>query len=198
MGCLRQQNRGRIFFKNHRWASNSLCQMHLSLADELCESVITTVVGQRLESFTRISTVVRKALEAALLRILTPKKSTDVLREILQAKSEGRAYSIVFVGVNGRFLALMSAASKDFRSCKSSETEASATWLVGIWLRQLPKTAKRKWMLLSDALNRYYCSQFKYTALSRNYSAKGERNEHLGDYINRLRHYARSDRLLIM
>ncbi|KAG7396476.1 hypothetical protein PHYBOEH_002242 [Phytophthora boehmeriae] len=71
------------------------------VADELCESVITTVVGQRLESFTRISTVVRKALEAALLRILTPKKSTDVLREILQAKAEGRAYSIVFVGVNG-------------------------------------------------------------------------------------------------
>ncbi|KAF4321102.1 hypothetical protein JM18_004891 [Phytophthora kernoviae] len=71
------------------------------VADELCESVITTVVGQRLESFTRISTVVRKALESALLRILTPKKSTDVLREILQAKAEGRTYSIVFVGVNG-------------------------------------------------------------------------------------------------
>ncbi|KAL7680468.1 putative signal recognition particle protein Ffh [Plasmopara halstedii] len=71
------------------------------VADELCESVIATVVGQKLESFTRISTVVRKALEAALLRILTPKKSTDVLREILQARSEGRAYSIVFVGVNG-------------------------------------------------------------------------------------------------
>ncbi|KAL7693366.1 putative signal recognition particle, SRP54 subunit, GTPase domain, SRP/SRP receptor [Plasmopara halstedii] len=57
------------------------------VADELCESVIATVVGQKLESFTRISTVVRKALEAALLH--------------LQARSEGRAYSIVFVGVNG-------------------------------------------------------------------------------------------------
>jgi signal recognition particle receptor subunit alpha len=62
---------------------------------------VTTLVGQRLESFTRIATVVRKALEAALLRILTPKKSTDVLREILDAKAAGRAYSIVFVGVNG-------------------------------------------------------------------------------------------------
>uniref|UniRef100_K3WPU5 SRP54-type proteins GTP-binding domain-containing protein n=1 Tax=Globisporangium ultimum (strain ATCC 200006 / CBS 805.95 / DAOM BR144) TaxID=431595 RepID=K3WPU5_GLOUD len=71
------------------------------VADELCESVVTTLVGQRLESFTRVSTVVRKALEAALLRILTPKKSTDVLREILEAKAAGRAYSIVFVGVNG-------------------------------------------------------------------------------------------------
>ncbi|GAB9462668.1 hypothetical protein Gpo141_00000156 [Globisporangium polare] len=71
------------------------------VADELCESVLTTLVGQRLESFTRVSTIVRKALEAALLRILTPKKSTDVLREILAAKAAGRAYSIVFVGVNG-------------------------------------------------------------------------------------------------
>lgn len=71
------------------------------VADELCESVVTTLVGQRLESFTRITTVVRKALESALLRILTPKKSTDVLREILDAKAAGRAYSIVFVGVNG-------------------------------------------------------------------------------------------------
>lgn len=63
--------------------------------------MLTTLVGQRLESFTRVSTIVRKALEAALLRILTPKKSTDVLREILAAKAAGRAYSIVFVGVNG-------------------------------------------------------------------------------------------------
>lgn len=75
--------------------------MASEVADELCESVITTLIGQRLESFTRVSTVVRKALEAALLRILTPKKSTDVLREILAAKAAGRAYSIVFVGVNG-------------------------------------------------------------------------------------------------
>ncbi|KAJ0396286.1 hypothetical protein P43SY_005398 [Pythium insidiosum] len=45
--------------------------------------------------------VVRRAMEAALLRILTPKKSTDVLREIMDAKAAGRAYSIVFVGVNG-------------------------------------------------------------------------------------------------
>ncbi|ETW02229.1 hypothetical protein, variant [Aphanomyces invadans] len=71
------------------------------VAQELCESVISTMVGQRLESFTRIQTVVQKALEAALLRILTPKKSTDVLREVLAARDQGRCFSIVFVGVNG-------------------------------------------------------------------------------------------------
>ncbi|CCI44059.1 unnamed protein product [Albugo candida] len=71
------------------------------VADELCDSVQSNVVGKRLDSFTRVSTVVRGALEAALLRILTPKKSTDILRAILDVKASGRAYSIVFVGVNG-------------------------------------------------------------------------------------------------
>jgi len=60
-----------------------------------CRSSLVTLM------FCRISTVVRKSLESALLRILTPKKSTDVLREVLEAKANGRAYSIVFVGVNG-------------------------------------------------------------------------------------------------
>ncbi|KAI9990512.1 hypothetical protein PInf_021608 [Phytophthora infestans] len=63
------------------------------------------------------------------------------------------------------------------------------------WFRQLPKKTKRKWKLLSDAFIRYYCSQFTQTALSRYYSAKRERNEHLCDYINRLPGYARTARL---
>lgn len=41
-----------------------------------------SLVGQRLGSFTRISSAVRTALEAALTRILTPKRSIDVLREV--------------------------------------------------------------------------------------------------------------------
>ncbi|KAI9983343.1 hypothetical protein PInf_007351 [Phytophthora infestans] len=63
------------------------------------------------------------------------------------------------------------------------------------WFRQLRKKTKRKWKLLSDAPIRYYCSQFTQTALSRYYSAKRERNEHLCDYINRLNGYARTARL---
>lgn len=49
----------------------------------------------------RYSTFVRKALEEALLRVLTPKRSTDVLREILAEKAMGRPYTIIFIGVNG-------------------------------------------------------------------------------------------------
>ncbi|KAG2768320.1 hypothetical protein PC129_g14901 [Phytophthora cactorum] len=63
------------------------------------------------------------------------------------------------------------------------------------WLRQLPKKTKRTWKLLSHAFIRYYCSQFTQTALSRYYSAKRERSEHLCDYLNRLNGYARNARL---
>ncbi|KAI9985301.1 hypothetical protein PInf_004627 [Phytophthora infestans] len=63
------------------------------------------------------------------------------------------------------------------------------------WFRQLPKKPKRKWKLLSDAFIRYYCSQFTQTALSRYYSPKRERKEHMCDYINRLNGYARTARL---
>lgn len=40
-------------------------------------------------------------MEAALTRILTPKRQIDILREARAAKQAGRPYSIVFVGVNG-------------------------------------------------------------------------------------------------
>ena len=58
-------------------------------------------MGQKLAGFTRISSAVRAAVEGALTRILTPKRSIDILRDIAAAKAKGRPYSIVFVGVNG-------------------------------------------------------------------------------------------------
>ncbi|KAG2759441.1 hypothetical protein Pcac1_g28522 [Phytophthora cactorum] len=63
------------------------------------------------------------------------------------------------------------------------------------WFRQLPKKTKRTWKLLSNTFIRYYCLQFTQTALSRYYSAKRERSEHLCDYLNRLNGYARNARL---
>lgn len=38
--------------------------------------------GRRLAGFTRIGTTVRAAVEEALHRILTPRRSVDVLREV--------------------------------------------------------------------------------------------------------------------
>jgi len=40
-------------------------------------------------------------MEEALLRILTPRRSIDILRDVHAAKERGRPYVIVFVGVNG-------------------------------------------------------------------------------------------------
>jgi len=69
---------------------------------EICEAVAQDLEGKKLGSFTRgITTAVRESSHAALQRLLTPKRSTDILREARIAKSEGRPYTIVFIGVNG-------------------------------------------------------------------------------------------------
>lgn len=40
-------------------------------------------------------------MEEALVRILTPKRSIDILRDVHAAKEQGKPYVVVFVGVNG-------------------------------------------------------------------------------------------------
>ncbi|KXS11660.1 SRP54-domain-containing protein [Gonapodya prolifera JEL478] len=71
------------------------------IAQNLCDSVSTALVGQKIGSFQRIATVVNDQIEVALRRILTPKTSTDLLRDIFAARAERRPYTIVFCGVNG-------------------------------------------------------------------------------------------------
>ncbi|KAK4404323.1 Signal recognition particle receptor subunit alpha [Sesamum angolense] len=41
------------------------------------------------------------AMEDALVRILTPRRSIDILRDVHSAKEQGKPYVVVFVGVNG-------------------------------------------------------------------------------------------------
>ncbi|GJM88560.1 hypothetical protein PR202_ga04636 [Eleusine coracana subsp. coracana] len=71
------------------------------ISEKLCESVAVSLEGKKLGSFTRISSTVQTAMEEALLRILTPRRSIDILRDVQSAKERGRPYVIVFVGVNG-------------------------------------------------------------------------------------------------
>ncbi|XP_044951974.1 signal recognition particle receptor subunit alpha-like [Hordeum vulgare subsp. vulgare] len=71
------------------------------IAEKLCESVAASLLGKKLGSFTRISSSVQTAMEEALVRILTPRRSIDVLRDVHAAKDRGTPYVIVFVGVNG-------------------------------------------------------------------------------------------------
>lgn len=71
------------------------------IAEKLCESVAASLEGKKLGSFTRVSSTVQTAMEEALLRILTPRRSIDILRDVHAAKEQGKPYVIVFVGVNG-------------------------------------------------------------------------------------------------
>ena len=71
------------------------------VAEQVCASVRATLVGAALPSLTRVATAVSSAVEAALTRILTPRRSIDVLREVRAARAAGRPYVICFVGVNG-------------------------------------------------------------------------------------------------
>ncbi|CAH9092498.1 unnamed protein product [Cuscuta europaea] len=71
------------------------------IAEKLCESVAASLEGKKQASFTRISSIVKVAMEEALTRILTPKRSIDILRDVHAAKEQGKPYVVVFVGVNG-------------------------------------------------------------------------------------------------
>ncbi|KAL6973819.1 hypothetical protein U1Q18_028003 [Sarracenia purpurea var. burkii] len=71
------------------------------IAEKLCESVSASLEGRKLASFTRISSTVQAAMEEALVRILTPKRSIDILRDVHAAKEQRKPYVVVFVGVNG-------------------------------------------------------------------------------------------------
>ncbi|CAN6340564.1 unnamed protein product [Urochloa humidicola] len=71
------------------------------IVEKLCESIAASLEGKKLGSFTSISSTVQTAMEEALLRILTPSRSIDILRDVQAAKERERPYVIVFVGVNG-------------------------------------------------------------------------------------------------
>ena len=80
------------------------------IAKRICDGVKTKLVGKRMQSFARVKTAVRQALESAIAKILVPSKSreVDVLRAAV-AKRDGsilrsklnNPYVIVMVGING-------------------------------------------------------------------------------------------------
>lgn len=87
------------------------------IADKVCEGVGISLEGRKVSGFGSIRVEVRKALELSLVKILTPKTSTDLLLDITRKKSSAAnlissyaakgppppttPYSITFVGVNG-------------------------------------------------------------------------------------------------
>jgi len=70
-------------------------------AIKICESVGAKLEGRVIGTFNRVTSIVREAMREALIQLLTPKRRVDILRDIMEAKSRGRPYVIVFCGVNG-------------------------------------------------------------------------------------------------
>lgn len=71
------------------------------VAQKLVDSIGDSLLGQSKGSFTQLNTVVKQSLGQALTRILSPKRTVNILRDVQEARAQGRPYSVVFCGVNG-------------------------------------------------------------------------------------------------
>jgi len=74
----------------------------VDVADKLVEALAKSLIGTKMESLTGVRRTVTEELERALTRILTPKQSVDIVREIRHVREkQRRPYVVVFCGVNG-------------------------------------------------------------------------------------------------
>ncbi|KAF2310906.1 hypothetical protein GH714_018319 [Hevea brasiliensis] len=85
------------------------------IAEKLCESVAASLEGKKLASFTRISSTVQAAMEEALVRILTPRRSIDILRDVHAAKEQRKPYVVAYWLLQHK-ISVMMAACDTFRS----------------------------------------------------------------------------------
>lgn len=69
----------------------------MEVTEEISQSIVRVLVGNKLGSFESLYTVVRNALESSLLKILTPGKSTDLLNQITKSKMSGQIYKYEFI-----------------------------------------------------------------------------------------------------
>ncbi|KAL7744226.1 hypothetical protein ACLKA6_009190 [Drosophila palustris] len=71
------------------------------IAAKLCDSVATSLEGKQMGTFDSIASQVKEALTQSLVRILSPKRRIDIIRDALESKRNGKPYTIIFCGVNG-------------------------------------------------------------------------------------------------
>lgn len=81
--------------RDHLTAKNVAAE----IAEELCKSVSRKLEGQSINTWVSLKKFARDALQEAILGILNPSRSINILREV-QAK-QAPPYIIVFCGVNG-------------------------------------------------------------------------------------------------
>uniref|UniRef100_A0A8C7MYW2 SRP receptor subunit alpha n=1 Tax=Oncorhynchus kisutch TaxID=8019 RepID=A0A8C7MYW2_ONCKI len=71
------------------------------IASQLCDSVAKKLEGKVMGTFTTVASTVKGALQDSLVQILQPKRRVDILRDVLEARSQRRPFIITFCGVNG-------------------------------------------------------------------------------------------------
>merc|ERR1719507_924741 len=71
------------------------------VAVKLCDSVARNLEGKVLGTFSSIHRSVKETLTESLMKLLTPKRRIDIIRDVLEAKANKRPYVIAFCGVNG-------------------------------------------------------------------------------------------------
>ncbi|EUD64770.1 fused signal recognition particle receptor [Plasmodium inui San Antonio 1] len=74
----------------------------VGICDTLIEKMKGNLIGKKKTLFSmNVKKTISTVLSETIQSILIPKESVDVLRAALEAKSIGKLYSIVFLGVNG-------------------------------------------------------------------------------------------------
>jgi len=71
------------------------------VANNLCESVSLKLEGSVMGTFQSVQKTVKETLTESLLKLLTPKRRIDIIRDIMEAKANNRPYVVTFCGVNG-------------------------------------------------------------------------------------------------
>ncbi|EDW37647.1 GL27063 [Drosophila persimilis] len=88
---------GKIICADHLISKNVASE----IAVKLCDSVATSLEGKQVGTFDSVASLVKEALTQSLVRILSPKRRIDIIRDALESKRSGKPYTIIFCGVNG-------------------------------------------------------------------------------------------------
>uniref|UniRef100_A0A8C5B2W3 SRP receptor subunit alpha n=1 Tax=Gadus morhua TaxID=8049 RepID=A0A8C5B2W3_GADMO len=83
--------------RDHLIAKNVAAEISI----QLCDSVAKKLEGKVMGTFTTVASTVKQALQESLVQILQPKRRVDILRDVLEARSQRRPFIVTFCGVNG-------------------------------------------------------------------------------------------------
>jgi len=71
------------------------------VAESLTESVSVKLEGMVMGTFQSLQRTVKDTLTDSLMKLLTPKRRIDILRDVMEARENSKPYVITFCGVNG-------------------------------------------------------------------------------------------------